>query len=118
MRDLKTWLLVSIVALAVIGAAYEGVALWYHVEPSDRLLSLHGAALIVLVILWVDADSREHPSIYRPFEYGYLALLFWLPYVPYYLWRTRRFVGVMMLGGFVGLFFLGYLTQWVVYAAR
>lgn len=65
----------------------------------------------LLLIFWIDADSRDQPQVGRPFDFGFLLMIFWLPYLPYYLWRTRRGVGLWMFAGFVGLFSLGFLVQ-------
>ena len=40
-----------------------------------------------------------------------------IPYLPYYLWHTRRFRGLLMLLGFVVLYALGFLTQLAIYLA-
>jgi len=114
----KTWLIVILVALSLLVSVYEGVLYWHDIEPNEGLLSLYGLIFVLVLILWVDADSKDYPTIYRPFEYGYLAFIFWLPYLPYYLWRTRKAVGLLMLLGFAGLFLMGFLTQLVIYAAR
>ena len=114
----KSFLLWSLIIVSLLGAIYEGVLYWYGTAPADNLLSLWQLFFIVLLVLWVDADSKDHPEIYRPYEYGYLVFLFWLPYLPFYLWRTRRAVGVVMLGGFIAMLYLGSLGQWLIYAAR
>jgi hypothetical protein len=114
----KTWFLVTLVAASVLTGAYEVILYWLDVESAGSALSVSGLVFVVLLVCWVDADSNDYPQIYRPFEYGYLVLLFWIPYLPYYLWRTRRGVGLLMLAGFVALYFLGYLLQWAIYVAR
>jgi hypothetical protein len=114
----KSFLLWALVVVSLSGALYEGVLYWHGAAPAGNLLSLWQLFFIVLLVLWVDADSKDHSEIYRPYEYGYLVFLFWLPYLPFYLWRTRRVFGLAMLGGFIGLFYLGYLGQWIIYAAR
>lgn len=114
----KNFLLAVLVVISLLGAVYEGVLYWHSVEPADNLVLLWQLFFIMLLVLWVDADSKDQPSIYRPYEYGYLVFLFWLPYLPFYLWRTRRAIGIAMLGGFLGLYFLGYLGKLLIYAAR
>jgi hypothetical protein len=114
----KKWLLTTLVAISVLVASYEVVLYWFDKEPTGTALSIWNVAFVVLLVLWVEADSKDYPQIYRPYEYGYLVLLFWIPYLPYYLWRTRGRVGLLMLAGFAGLFYLGYLLQWVIYIAR
>jgi len=73
---------------------------------------------LALVIAWVELDCRERKGIYRPFEFGFLLLLFWPFYLPYYLFRTRRAYATLWLIGFVGLYYLGYLLQWVIHVVR
>jgi hypothetical protein len=114
----KTWLLRTLVALSVFVGVYEGVLYWYGFEATKSLLYLWQFVFVLLLVLWVDADSKDHPEIYRPYEYGYLVLLFWIPYLPYYLWRTRGALGLLALGGFVGLFYIGYLIQLIIYVGR
>ena len=100
----KTWFLLTLTAVCVLVAAYEAVLYWFDVEPTGSVLSLWTFVFAILLVLWVDADSKDYPRIYRPFEYGYLVLLFWIPYLPYYLWRTRRAAGLLLLAGLVTLY--------------
>jgi hypothetical protein len=114
----KEFLLGTLVFVSLLGAVYEGVLYWHSVEPADNLVWLWQVFFVVLLVLWVDADSKGYPKIYRPYEYGYLVFIFWLPYLPFYLWRTRRAIGVAMFGGFLGLYFLGYFGKLLIHAAR
>lgn len=114
----KQFLLGALIVIPLLGAVYEGVLYWHGVEPADNLVWLWQVFFVVLVVLWVDADSKEYPRIYRPYEFGYLVLLFWLPYLLFYLWRTRRAVGSAMFAGFLALCSLGYLGRLFIYAAR
>lgn len=114
----RSFLLWTLVIVSLLGAIYEGALYWHGVEPTENLLSLWQLFFIVLLVLWVDADSKDHPEIYRPYEYGYLVFLFWLPYLPFYLWRTRRVFGIAMFGGFLALLYLGYFGQLLINAAR
>ena len=56
-------------------------------------------------------DSKSYPAIYKPFEFGFLVYIIYPLYLPYYLWRTRRFVGLLFFIAFVVLFCLGSLAQ-------
>ena len=114
----KTWLLLTFVAVCILAATREAVLYWFDVEPTGSVLSIWAFVPPILLALWIEADSRDYPRIYRPFEYGYLVFLFWIPYAPYYLWRTRGVAGLFLLGGLVTLYFLGYLLQWVIEIAR
>lgn len=114
----KTLLLAALITLSIGASIYEGVLYWHGLQVRGGAALLWPLVFLVLLVAWVDADSKDYPQIYRPFEYGYLVFLFWLPYLPYYLWRTRGVVGVFVLGGFIGLFMLGTLVQWFIYAVR
>ena len=114
----KTFLLTALITLSLMGAIYEGAVFWHGIQLTDGLVFIWQMVCVVLLVLWVDADSKDYPKIYRPYEYGYLILLFWLPYLPFYLWRTRGIRGIVGFAGFLGLFSLGYLVQWLIYAAR
>ena len=114
----KTRLLLTLVVISVLVAAYEAVLYWFDVEPMGSVRSVWNFVFVILLVLWVDADSKDYPQIYRPFEYGYLVLLLWILYLPYYLWRTRGCSGLLLLGGLVTLYSLGYLLQWAIYVAR
>jgi hypothetical protein len=114
----KTWYLLTLAGLSVLVAGYEGVLSWFYEEPTGSVMTLWTVVFGILLVLWIDADSKDYPRIYRPFEYGHLVFLFWIPYLPYYLWRTRRATGLLLLAGLVTLYFLGDLLRWVIDVAR
>lgn len=111
-----TALLWTLVALSLLAVVYEAAVFWRGLEPNAHLLGLTSVLFVLVLVLWVDADSRSHPEIYRPFEFGYLAFLFWLPYLPYYLWRTRGARGVALFVAFAALFSAGWWVQWLIHA--
>jgi len=104
--------------LSLLSVIYEGTLYWHDLEPNERLLNLWGAAFVLLVVLWINADSRKQPRLFRPFEYAQLVLLYWVPYLPYYFWRTRGVRGLLMLSALVVLYLSGWLVQWLLYVAR
>jgi hypothetical protein len=111
-------LLLALAILSLAVGAYEAVLF-----SVGRLVGLPFQAtwslvFLILLVLWVDLDCRERKNIYRPFEFGFLVFLFWLPYLPYYLLRTRRAWGLLWLIGFALLFYCGYWLQWIVYLTR
>jgi len=113
-----TGYLACIVAGSVIAAAYDGLAYWEHVEPTGAFAAAWPLVFLILSVLWVVEDSKSHPDVYKPFEFGFLVLMWAIPYLPYYLWHTRRFRGLLMLLGFVVLFALGSLTRLAIDLAR
>ncbi len=97
--------------------AVETLAYWRDSEPTSPVVSVCPIAFLVLLVLWVIEDSKARPNISKPFEYGFLVFIWVLPYLPYYLWCTRRFKGLLLLIVFVALYLLGYLGKLALYAA-
>jgi hypothetical protein len=109
--------LIALIVGSVLVAALEMFAYLHGIEPTGTMATVWPYAFPVLLVLWVAEDSKAYPAVYRPFEYGFLVYLLWLPYLPYYLWRTRRFLGLLILVGFVVLYCLGPLAQLAIYSA-
>ena len=114
----KKWFISALVAVSLISATIDGLFYWFNVDAEPATVSLAELLYIILLVLWVDADSKDHPQITRPFDYGFFVYLFWLPYLPYYLWRTRGPLGLLMFSGLLALFLLGWLVQMSIYLAR
>lgn len=108
--------LATLVACSVMVAVYQGFAYSYGVPPADVFAIWWPIVFVVLLVLWVEEDSKSYPQIYKPFEYGFLLFILWLPYLPYYLWRTRRAPGLLLLAGFVLLYMLGFLVVLAIHA--
>jgi hypothetical protein len=111
----KKWLIVSLISISVISALFEG--LFYLRGVSSMPASSTGAGVlsVFLLALWIDADSKVHPQVARCFDYGFLVVMFWLPYLPYYLWRTRGAAGLLRYAGFLGLLSMSFLVQLLIY---
>ena len=114
----KTWCLVGYIVACIVFAAYQGVLYWNDAEENRGAETLATIVCVLFLVLWVDADSKGHPEIYRPYEFGYLLLFLWLPYLPYYMWRTRRVRGLFAFIGLAALFFSGVLVKLGLYALR
>jgi hypothetical protein len=111
-------LILALVAGSVLVGIHDALFYWREVEPSSRVSALWPMVFVFLLVLWVDEDSRHHPEIARPFDFGFLVFLFWLPYLPYYLWRTRGATGVLLVIAFAALGLLSELLMWGIYVAR
>jgi hypothetical protein len=111
----KTWLIIALICVLTISAVFDGLYYWRGDPSTPATSALATAVSAFLLALWVDADSKDHPQVSRPFDYGYLVLIFWLPYLPYYLWRTRRTAGLLMFAGFLCLFSMGFFVQLSLY---
>src|SRR5687767_8003864 len=107
----KKWLIVSLVGILTISAALDSLFYLRGIPSSPAGATLAGALSVLLLVMWIDADRADHPQVARFFDFGFLVLTFWLPYLPYYLWRTRGAAGLFMFAGFIGLFSMGFLVQ-------
>jgi len=94
------------------------IGYWFQTELPPITPSLVNLLYFFLLVFWIDIDSRGRPEIIRPFEYSFLVYIFLLPYLPYYLWRTRGSLGLIMLIGFLVLPILGGLAQLGIELAR
>lgn len=74
--------------------------------PGDNVGRLYFFFVVVLAVWFVEVESRDNPDIYRPYEHGLLAWMFWFAYLPYYLVKTR---GIRGIGWLLGLL----LALWI-----
>lgn len=107
--------LLALVVGALLVSSVEVLAYWRDVELSSPIVDAWPVIFLGLLVLWVVEDSKAQPGIEKPFEFGFLVFIWAVPYLPYYLWRTRRWRGIWLLTGLVVLYFLGYLGQWALY---
>lgn len=110
-------LLASLVVLGVFVGVIEAAAFSQDDYASDHAIRLWEFVYFIVLASWVDVDSRVQPRIYKPFQFGWLVLLYLPVYLPYYLVRTRGAMGVVFLLGFVALLYLGPLLLLGMWAA-
>lgn len=110
-----TLYLLALVAGALLVSSVEVLTYWRDVELSSPIVDAWPVIFLVLLVLWVVEDSKTQPNIEKPFEFEFLVFIWAVPYLPYYLWRTRRWRGMWLLTGLAALYFLGYFGQWAVY---
>lgn len=111
----KSWLIVSLVSISVISALVDTLFFLRGTPPVPASTALGSTLFVFLLAMWIDADGRDHPQVERPFDYGFFLLMFWLPYLPYYLWRTKGAAGLFMFVGFLGLFSMGFIVQLLIW---
>lgn len=110
--------LIAFAALSLLSALYGGISFWHDLGASEPLLGLSTFISVILVAMWVDADSRGRSNIYRPYEHGWLVYTYWIPYVPYYLWRTRGVRGMLLFGALLSLLLSWWVVQYIMALAR
>jgi hypothetical protein len=99
-----------------IAVGIANACLYYSGTSSSGNLEIVWAlTFVVLIAMWVEADSRSYPEVYRPYEFGFLAFLFWFAYLPYYLVRTRKATGLLWLLGLAALYQLGFILKLALY---
>jgi hypothetical protein len=111
----KKWLIGLLISFSMTSALFDGIFYLRGELSSSATATLASTLSAFLLVLWIDIDSKDHPEVGRPFDFGFLVLMFLLPYLPYYLWRTRGPVGLLMFAGFVGLWSMGFLVQLMIY---
>jgi hypothetical protein len=107
----KKWLIGVLIIASAISALFDGLFYLRGMDSTSLTGDIAGVLSARRLVLWIDADSRNHPQIGRPFDFGFFLMIFWLPYLPYYLWRTRGVAGLWLFTGFVALLSLGFLVQ-------
>ncbi|WP_146745349.1 hypothetical protein [Dyella jiangningensis] len=110
--------LAALVGLSIVVGCYQAVLFGLGYSVGAPFQAIYSLVFVLLLIVWIDLDCRGREDIYRPFEFDFLIFVFWLPYLPYYLLRTRRARGLLWLLGLFLLFHVGYFLQWLVYFAR
>jgi hypothetical protein len=110
--------LAALIGLSVVVGCYEAVLFGLGHSAGAPFRTVYSLVFLLLLIVWIDLDCHGRKNIYRPFEFGFLVFVYSLPYLPYYLLRTRRATGLVWLLGLFILFHVGYFLQWLVYFAR
>ncbi len=110
--------LIGLVVGSILVAIVQTLSHWRGVELVSPFVSAWPILFLILLVLWIVEDSRAYPDINKPFEFDFLVFIWAIPYLPYYLWHTRRLKGLLFLAGFVALYFLGYFAQLAVDVVR
>jgi hypothetical protein len=100
MQRLSTYVVMLILG-SVLVAAYHVVVYVQQGSELTMLARLWPSLFPFIVVLWASEDSKRHPGIYRPFDWGFLVLVFWIAYMPYYLWKSRGKWGIALALGLV-----------------
>ena len=111
----KKSIIIILLSLSLLIAVYDLILFINSIPPTDYLQTCFGFVFLVLVVMWVDLDSKEQNSIYRPYDYGFFIFIFWIPYLPYDFIKTRGIKGFGILIGLIGLLNLGLIFQWIYY---
>lgn len=105
----------SMMGLGLLIGLYEGTLFYLGYELGYELQTAWNVVAALLLGTWVEADSRNRPNVYRPFDLGWFVVLFAIPYLPYYLLKTRGAAGILWLLGMVAVLWLGFWLEWLIY---
>ncbi len=76
--------------------------------------SIYMYSLSSLIALWAvtDRSIRNYPSVY---DYGYFMFSAGFLLLPWYLFKSRKWKGLLLYSGFMALYYLPYLCGLAVY---
>lgn len=110
-----TFLIAVLAVVCVVSAWHTSAFYWQGMEPSAKVTGASNYFSFLLLVLWIATDRKKYPQISWPYEYGFLIFPYAILYLPYYLWRTRRLHGLLVLAGFLGLFWMGFAVQYAIF---
>ncbi|MGH8444009.1 MAG: hypothetical protein ACREVL_02025 [Solimonas sp.] len=106
--------LLFILGFSLMLSLYEAILGARAASIGDGLQGAWAVAFAVLVALWARADAPTRP-VSRPFDFGFLFLLFWPVALPWYLVRTRGMEGLVLFAGFFALYFAPFVSGLLTY---
>src|SRR5215813_13855378 len=84
-----------------------------HIEPSSIMGLFLTSAPAIVVILWLQKDSRR-TGVGSVQDLGYFLWIAWPFVIPWYAFRTRGRSGWKLASGLCGLILASYVTWFVV----
>jgi hypothetical protein len=104
-RGIKRNSIFGAVCVSLMVGIYAGWMAAHNLEPTDLLVNLYWFVLVLLIATWLIADTRQSGRTQPTFDYGWFILIASVVYVPYYLFSTRRWRGLLVLALMVLVFF-------------
>jgi|HubBroStandDraft_6_1064221.scaffolds.fasta_scaffold1322982_2 hypothetical protein len=95
--------LAALLMLTVMSAAGRYVLAKHSVAVPETTGLLESVTFAFILAWWVRAD-RQARHFDASYEFEALIVFFWFAVLPYYLFRTRRFKGLLMSAGLFGIF--------------
>ena len=105
-EGIKRFSFLGAVGAALVFATYYGWLASRHLAPIQPLDVVYRFVLLLLFATWVVADGQERRRDRPTFDQGGFVLFFFIVYVPYYLFSTRRTRGLLIFVGMCLLFSL------------
>lgn len=111
----KRFSLYAAIGVTIVVACYAGWLFWKGLVPRDDVFGLHQSILTILLATWLVMDTPLQGRRSPTFDHGWLVMAVLPIYGPYYLVRTRRWQGVLMIAAGVLLFLLPSLAEVLVW---
>jgi len=114
MHRIKTYIILTLIILAVLNSFVEIVANLKEEVVSEQSSFLWSMIFLILIAMWAQRDAIDSKKQY-PFEYGYLIYILWPILLPYHLISTRGADGAIQFLGLVMLYLLPFLSGLIAY---
>ena len=102
--------LIAAVGISALVAAYDGWLISHGLLLGGGVSTLHKFVVLSLVATWVVADTQASERNFPSLDHGCFAMF--VPfYLTYYLYSTRRWLGLLILMGMMGLLELPALVE-------
>jgi hypothetical protein len=102
------------VGISVVLATYDGWLSSRGMAPGEALLRLYNFTVAILLATWLIEDARVSARSGPSFDYGWFVMWVFPIYLPYYLYSTRRWRGLLILVGMLLLFLLPAIAESLV----
>jgi len=101
--------MLPLVALTAVYTAGLSFASAKHLSVPGNSSVIYPLVFSLLLTGWVRIDRRMR-GLSVPFEFDFFVYFAWPVFVPYYLFRTRRWIGLLFGIGIWGLFVAPFIT--------
>jgi hypothetical protein len=113
----RTTSAIAMCITSTVIATYSGILFSRGQLISDEMWQLHQFLFTMLVATWFVADSRARGRFSPTFDHGWMILMVLPFFALYHLIATRRWWGVAIALGLIGLLILPSIAQVLVYLA-
>jgi quinol-cytochrome oxidoreductase complex cytochrome b subunit len=96
MRNDKIILILG-VGFVFVAQSLDSIIMYIDIEENSSTAPIWGFLGYYFICLWIFRDAKNQDKIYKPFDFGFLIYLFMIPYIPYYIVKTRRLTGFLKL---------------------
>src|SRR5215469_5201768 len=116
--DIKRLSLLGAIGVCAVVATYDGWLTFRHLTPNEHFFRIYRFVVAALLATWLVTDAQERRRDRPTFDHGGFAPFLFVLYAPYYLFSTRRVVGILIFGGMVLLSALPWFAELIATYAR